>query len=70
MDGFYEDLDGSLCGKPNCTVIQKRDIYDPAHCSDDIDDEFQQDIPMKFLRNYMGTLNPTNMNNNKNYLIF
>ena len=40
MDGFYEDLDGSLCGKPNCKVIQKRDIYDPAHCSDDIDDEF------------------------------
>ena len=40
MAGFYNDLDGSLCGTPGCKVVQKRDIYDPTHCVDDTDDEF------------------------------
>ena len=40
MGGIYEDLDGSLCGSAGCKVVQKRDIYDPAHCVDDTDDEF------------------------------
>ena len=40
MAGFYEDLDGTLCGSPGCKVVQKRDIYDPQACIDDTDDEF------------------------------
>ena len=30
MDGHYHDLDGTLCGTPDCKVVQKRDIYDPS----------------------------------------
>jgi hypothetical protein len=40
MSGHYHDLDGTLCGTPDCKVVQKRAIYDPAHCADDTDDEF------------------------------
>ena len=40
MAGHYHDLDGTLCGSPDCKVVQKRDIYDPAKCLDDTDDEF------------------------------
>jgi len=40
MAGHFHDLDGTLCGTPDCKVVHKRDIYDPAHCTDDTDDEF------------------------------
>ena len=40
MGGFYEDLDGTLCGSAGCKVIQKRGIYDPVACVDDSNDEF------------------------------
>ena len=40
MSGHYHDLDGTLCGTPDCKVVQKRDIYDPSKCVDDTDDEF------------------------------
>ena len=44
MAGFYEDLDGTLCGTPGCKVVQKRAIYDPVTCVDDTDDEFSHII--------------------------
>ena len=44
MAGFYKDLDGTLCGTPGCSVVQKRDIYDPIACVDDTDDEFSHII--------------------------
>jgi len=44
MAGFYKDLDGTLCGSPGCSVVQKRDIYDPVACVDDTDDEFSHII--------------------------
>ena len=40
MSGHYHDLDGTLCGTPDCKVVQKREIYDPSKCVDDTDDEF------------------------------
>ena len=40
MAGHFHDLDGTLCGSADCKVVQKRDIYDPAHCADDTNDEF------------------------------
>ena len=54
MSGFYEDLDGTLCGTAGCKVVQKREIYDPAICVDDTDDEFSHIVGSYKKRSWLG----------------